>query len=172
MHGPFHLEAPLVDGLTEVRLDAALSCWPRRGRCRAAIAGRYMSVPTHALVCRLYHAYGGARRRCHRQGPPMRNPNLHHLLGSVTGSSGMPPGAAAQSTRPPTGCRQQVKVRRCEPTAAGVYPGRHRSRLVCSSMAYSTHTVIIDGPELTTSGHAAKRGRRWRGLRPSIPWLP
>jgi hypothetical protein len=37
----------------------------------------YESVPTH--VCRLYHAYGGACRRPHRWGSPMRIPSLSHL---------------------------------------------------------------------------------------------
>jgi hypothetical protein len=36
---PLHLETLSADGLTKVRLDTVLPCWPRRGQCRGAIAG-------------------------------------------------------------------------------------------------------------------------------------
>jgi hypothetical protein len=50
---PLRLEAPLVDGLTEVRLDAAVLCRPRCGRCHGAIAGTLEHVSACSRVSSL-----------------------------------------------------------------------------------------------------------------------
>jgi hypothetical protein len=93
---PLHLEAPLVDGLTEVRLDAALSCRPRRGRCHGAIAGRYTRVCQHTLSCVVSTTpvevlagdpIGVRVRRCELLASLV-------YLGHVIGSSCLSPGAA------------------------------------------------------------------------------
>jgi hypothetical protein len=84
---PLHLEAPLVDGLTEVRLDAALLCRPRHGRYRGAIAGRYTRVCQRTLSCvvstmRMEVLAGGAIGGVRRCESPASLIYLEHIIDS------------------------------------------------------------------------------------------